>query len=78
MSELDRRRVGPGFDRWLERWRDRWIAGERIRVEIARDYSHAVVVADVDAPVPGPVTRAQSVQLALDVGPLDDVELDDD
>lgn len=45
LEELDRLELGTdarAFGAWLYRWKRRWLAGERIRVLVARDGSHPV------------------------------------
>lgn len=64
MRELDRHELGSAgaFSSWLYAWKARWLAGERIRVVIARDNSHALVLEDPEAPEP---SRAAEGQLQL-------------
>lgn len=62
--ELDRMETtdGDAFARWLYAWKERWMDGERIRVLIALDNSHAVVLEDAGAPEP---RNARYRQLSL-------------
>jgi len=47
-NELDRIELGDraSFSAWFYAWRRRWLLGEPIRVLLARDLSHAIVVSD--------------------------------
>ncbi len=51
------------FSEWFYAWRNRWLAGEAIRVLLANDGSHALVIADPDAPRPGRVYTDVQLQL---------------
>lgn len=68
LEELDRLELtedARAFGSWLYRWKRRWLAGERIRVLVALDSSHAIVVRDEDARRPGYVPA--NVQLELEL-----------
>jgi hypothetical protein len=70
-DELDRFYFGEhdlrAFDDWLDRWRERWLAGETIRVELALDGTHARVLFDLEAPAPSSLAAfGVARQLRLD------------
>jgi hypothetical protein len=45
LDRIDLKSTTAGeFARWLGRWRERWKAGEQVRVLLAADESHAIVV----------------------------------
>ena len=50
------------FDRWLERWRARVLAGELVSILVSIDYSHAMAVAR-----PGPTRELGDRQLELEL-----------
>jgi phosphatidylethanolamine-binding protein (PEBP) family uncharacterized protein len=55
---------GASFSDWLYAWQAKWHAGARVRVLIARDDSHAIIVADPDAPSS---SSRRPTQLRLDL-----------
>jgi hypothetical protein len=66
---LDRYELGAGgglarFSHWLDGWRQRWLAGERVTILVARDLSHVIVVVDPNASYP-PAAAIVAEQLAL-------------
>jgi hypothetical protein len=71
MDELDRVEIksNVAFTKWLEAWRDRWIAGAPIRVRVALDNSHAIVLLDEHAPRPRSSMTAKQLALFHELAP---------